>query len=331
MRFLLRKTEPADGHVRRLAGLDLARGLAVVAMVLYHLSWDLGYFHVSPVELAGSPLGRLCAHIIAMSFLALVGISLVLAQQSSLFQVKFWRRLAIIGISAAAISGVTFWIMPESWIFFGILHCIFVSSLIGFGLLDAPVLWLIGLSLAAITLPLLIANPIFDPLPLVWIGLGETVPPTNDFAPLFPSLGAVLAGMVLAKLKWQDADVTIKVANDNAPKTAAPWAKRALLWCGRHSLIIYLIHQPVLFGAFSLAYSAQPQTALFETECQSQCMAAGTAPKICIPACACMKQRLKSSGLWTKMMREPMDSDDEARISDMALICGESAKAHTAD
>jgi len=61
MTFLFRKTQPKSAQGQRLAGLDLARGLAVVAMVLYHLSWDLGYFHVSPVDLAGSYLGRLSA------------------------------------------------------------------------------------------------------------------------------------------------------------------------------------------------------------------------------------------------------------------------------
>ena len=326
MTSIFRKTGPAAPRIHRFAGLDLARGLAVIAMVLYHLSWDLGYFHISPVELAGSPLGHLSAHVIATVFLGLVGISLVLAGKAPQFEARFRRRLALIGASAAAISLITYVMMPESWIFFGILHCIFISSLIGYMLLNASVPLLIVLSFSAALLPVLVSTAQLDPLPLVWLGLSENLPATNDFAPLFPGLGAVLAGMVLAKLKWPNTDIAFSFANDNTPLRSAPPLKRGLLWCGRHSLAIYLIHQPVLFGAFMLAYPVEPVNAHFETECQSQCVSLGTAQNICIPACDCMKQRLQSSGLWTKMLRGTMNADDQTHLSEMALVCGESAR-----
>ncbi len=67
----------AAAPVRRLAVIDFARGVALLAMALYHLTWDLGFLRLTPENAALSSVGKASAHGIAGSFLVLVGISLV--------------------------------------------------------------------------------------------------------------------------------------------------------------------------------------------------------------------------------------------------------------
>lgn len=310
----------------RVAGVDLGRGLAVLAMVAYHLTWDLGYFHLVSGDPAGSPLGRFFAHSIAMSFLALVGISLVLAQRRANYMQKFWRRLAYVGAGAAAISLVTFLIMPEDWIFFGILHCIFISSLIGMLLNNRSVPMLVLLSVVALVLPEFDWPPVFNAPAFVWLGLGSELPRTNDFAPLFPSLSAVLAGMVLAKLVVHPPEF----ANDNMPPAVPSITMRFMNFCGRHSLAIYLLHQPLLFGAFlsltTLIGTSTPEVR-FESDCRNQCAVAGGPAPVCLNACACLTGEMKSADLWAPMLHGQIDAQRQSRISDLALICGQKARA----
>ncbi len=307
----------------RRPGIDIARGFAVLAMVAYHFTWDLGYFHVVEGYPAGSPTGRIAAHAIVNCFLALVGISLVLAENSLDFTRKFWRRQLILGVAAAAISLTTYLFMAESWIFFGILHCIFVCSLIGFVLRKANITALLGISVFAVLLPQLIAISAFDHPALVWLGLGRELPFTNDFAPLFPSLASVIAGMIYARLKFPHRPF----ANDNQQSRKPNAAQRFLKFCGRYSLAVYLIHQPLLFGAFmGLTTLVDTPERRFQADCHVQCTVSGGDTKVCTNACSCVMAEMKSGKLWPALVAGTLDDPGAARMSDFASLCGQKAK-----
>src|SRR3954454_3249220 len=74
---------------RRLPWIDAARGIAIAAMVVYHFSWDLRHFGFIAVDVTEQPGWRLFARVIAGSFLALVGVGLVLATRRGFN----WSRL----------------------------------------------------------------------------------------------------------------------------------------------------------------------------------------------------------------------------------------------
>jgi uncharacterized membrane protein len=65
-------------------------------------------------------------------------------------------------------------------------------------------------------------------------------PPTEDHVPLLPWFGVVLVGVALGA-----ALPRARVALDRMGRLSPRW----LGWLGRHSLLIYLVHQPVLIGA----------------------------------------------------------------------------------
>ena len=81
------------------------------------------------------------------------------------------------------------------------------------------------------------------PKGLNWIGLVTRKPVTEDYVPLLPWFGIVLAGMFAGK----------KIAQVKQSVAAWQWspagpAGRSLAWAGRHSLTIYMVHQPLLMG-----------------------------------------------------------------------------------
>ena len=92
----------------------------------------------------------------------------------------------------------------------------------------------------AFALPWWVQSPAFDPLWLVWTGLAETRPPMADYVPVFPWLAPCLAGVALAKLG----------ALPRLSVQPSPFL-RTITFPGRHSLIIYLAHQPLLIAGFT--------------------------------------------------------------------------------
>ena len=88
----------ADGGRHAQAGgrvdsVDVARGVALVAMAGYHLTWDLAALRPRIAALPFTPAMRLLSHAVASAFLALVGVSLALAHRERLNRPAFGRRL----------------------------------------------------------------------------------------------------------------------------------------------------------------------------------------------------------------------------------------------
>ncbi|MFH6782553.1 MULTISPECIES: DUF1624 domain-containing protein [Methylobacterium] len=307
---------------RRLALVDLARGVALAAMTLYHVTWDLGFLRLTPENAALSPVGRAAAHGIAGSFLALVGVSLVLARGRGGWR-PYLARLGRIALAAAAISLATFWLFPGAWIFFGILHCIALSSVLALPALAAP-LPVVGLAaalfLAGPTLAALAGAPAFLDAPgLLFLGLGATVPTSNDYVPLFPWFGFVLAGVCLGRLGR--GRLAASRLGAWAPRSAPA---RVAAAAGRHSLAVYLVHQPLLLGLlYGVAALTGPHPrageASFLREYRANCAEAGGSAAVCRVAARCVLVRLRGEGLWRA--GDGYTAEEQARAITVSRAC----------
>ena len=71
-------------RARRIDAVDCARGVALIGMAAYHLSWDLADFRLASPMLPFTPPMRLLSHVVASAFLLLVGVSLALAHRKGL-------------------------------------------------------------------------------------------------------------------------------------------------------------------------------------------------------------------------------------------------------
>jgi len=304
---------------RRIDAIDIARGVALLAMAVYHFAWDLEFFGYAAPGMTAFGNWKLFARCIASSFLFLVGVSLVLAHAGGVKWPSYWRRLAMVAGAAALISAATYVATPDTFIFFGILHQIALASLLGLAFLRLP--WLVTalLAVAVIAAPHYLRNAAFDHPALWWVGLSSRNPPSNDYVPLFPWFGAVLLGMAAAKLA-SAAGLFERLAGWRPGRWSGPFA-----FGGRHSLAVYLIHQPVLIGLLWLVAQIAPPppltpTARFTPACQASCTQTRDAD-FCIAYCACALERLQSEALLDSVLEGGQDADDASRLNEIAAAC----------
>lgn len=220
----------------RLPSVDIARGVALIGMAVFHFTFDLELFGWAAPGTVGQLGWMMFARTVAGSFVVLAGVSLVLAHGAGIRWRSFRRGTALVALAAGAVSVATWFVMPQMFVFFGILHIIAVSRVLGLAFLRVPVAGLVALGVAVWAAPYLISFEVFNPRYLAWIGFSSAVPLSIDLEPVFPWFGPFLLGMAVARL-WRPAG-----------GAHVGWLGGWMAWAGRHSLWIYLIHQPVLIS-----------------------------------------------------------------------------------
>jgi len=234
-------------------------------MVLYHLVFDLNLTGVQSFNLSSGfwfSLARTSASI----FLLLVGISLSLSHSRAvasgrrdgfgLHLVK--RSLWIFGL-AVGITLTTYLLIGEGFVVFGVLHLISISLLLAYPFLRVsspytiPVSVLFGL--ACVIAGLLLADTCAHHPWLLWLGLAPCGFYSFDYFPVLPWFGVVLIGAALGELLFGGYRRRIKL-----PDLSNSYPIRGLSLLGRHSLAIYLAHQPAIFALLLLGGASLPGT-----------------------------------------------------------------------
>lgn len=232
----------------RIPVIDLARGIALIAMAIFHFNFDLEFFGLEKRGYISQLHWVYFARSIASSFLILVGFSLALSHLNGILWRGFWQRLAKVTIAALAITIATYFATPDTFIFFGILHQIALASLLGLIFLRLP--WGAVAIIAAFFLLSKdqLRTELLDAPIWWWTGISEYIPRSSDYVPVFPWFGWVLAGIAIAKLSakrgWLNRLAGI---NLDQPQWFSSIA-RFLQILGRNSLIFYLVHQPIMIG-----------------------------------------------------------------------------------
>ena len=313
----------ASAPSRRVGAVDVARGVALLAMALYHGSWDLTYLGLANFDLFNDPLWLAARTGILGSFLILSGLSLVLsaegaaegAAEGGIDRTRFLRRFALLVLAAGGVTAVSMVMFPDSPIFFGVLHHMAVASLLGLALLRLPWPALVLLGVGVIVVGKTVALPVFDEPWLRWIGLMTFEPESNDYVPIFPWFGAFLFGMGLGRL-WRPAPAAVPGG------TPGRW----FAWAGRRSLLVYLIHQPVLFGLLSLlamGIGADPaDVRSFLTSCEATCTASGGDANHCAATCRCVSDELNRAGLWSGFINDRLTADASRKVDGIIQSCG---------
>jgi uncharacterized membrane protein len=303
----------------RIQAIDLARGAALVAMAVYHFTWDLEFFGYADPGLTSHGGWRLFARCIASSFLFLVGVSLVLAHGKGVRWPGFIRRLAMVAGAALAISVITYFAVPSGFIFFGILHQIALASVLGLAFLRLPAVVSLATAAAVVAAPYVLSSVLFDHPFLWWVGLSNTIPHSNDYVPLFPWFGAVLAGMAAAKI-GNATGLFDRLARMAPGKWSQP-----LVVAGQHSLAFYMIHQPVLIACvwlFSLFWPPSMETpqVRFRTACEATCDNTRS-EEFCAFYCACMLDRLERENALDSIFDSKQSDKISGKVQDMAAAC----------
>lgn len=271
------QAERSGAFSPRLQWVDIARGIALIAMVVYHFTWDLSFFGLIAPQTSVTGGWAIFARMIAVAFLFLTGFSLFLANRNGIRWKAFFKRFIIIVGAALLISVATYFTNPQAYVYFGILHEIALTSLVGLLFLRTPILINILVIIFILTLGVFLhsgmgdmagALAFFQRPVFSWTGLNFFPRPAADFVPFIPWFAAGLSGITVARilscfhwLKW--------LQNGIHPL----WLNKTMQWLGRHTLIIYLLHQPLLYGAVFLFVSAFPDATRVQMEesCVASC------------------------------------------------------------
>ncbi len=247
-------TKTVIGKRGRLWEVDAARGVAILMMILYHLTYDLDTFGGYGIE-STSGFWALFADTTASLFLFLVGVSLAISHtragaganrtNGNLITKYLLRGLGIFGYGM--ILTLVTWLAGVGVIAFGILHLIGVSIILAYPLLRFRLPNLV-LGLAVILVgEYMRLQGISSESP--WL-LPLGVVPENlfmpDYRPLLPWFGVVLLGLFFGNLLY-GRGYGVRDAGGNGPAFVRP-----LEFLGRHSLLIYLVHQPILVALLVL-------------------------------------------------------------------------------
>lgn len=236
----------------RIWEIDFLRGVAVMMMIAFHLLYDLNYFAgFSFVLHAG--FWFLFARLTAMIFVFLTGVSLALSHArvagkltpKEMTKKYVGRGFKIFGWGII-ITILTLFLLESGTIWFGVLHLIGISIIIARPLLRFRHLNLV-LGIAFIIIGLYLNAMSFDFPWLTPLGLRPVALYTMDYLPLFPWLGVVLLGLFFGNTVCKCSKAERIGKGGLIHKTARP-----LCFAGRHSLLIYLLHQPVLIGLIYL-------------------------------------------------------------------------------
>ena len=235
----------------RYALLDELRGLDLISMMLFHVCWDLVFlFDMNMGWYVGTP-GRLWQQSICWVFILLSGFCVPLGRHT--------LRRGTVG-AGAVVTLATLVFMPEGRVIFGVLTFLGTAMLLT-GVLEPllkKVMPAVGLAVSAVLFA------VCYPVSLGWVGLGgwKLMLPqslyanyftaffgfypdwfySTDYFGLLPWLFLFWAGYFLHS-------VVGRARMEPLRRSVCP----ALGWMGRHSLVLYLLHQPVIYGVLSAA------------------------------------------------------------------------------
>lgn len=221
---------------RRIWELDALRGFGILWVILLHFLFDLQLF--CGINLLERPLLQVVMQWGGEFFVLLSGLCATLGKQP-------FRRGVQIFAWAMAITFVT-WVMAklgfmgeDMVIRFGVLHLLGLCMILWTVAGKLPT-WL----LALLGLALVVLGKWFETVTvhtgwLFPLGLTTARFTSGDYFPLMPHLGWFFLGAVIGRTLYKK------------KQSLFPQGKPGpLCWCGRHSLLLYLLHQPVIYGIF---------------------------------------------------------------------------------
>ncbi|MFO8077478.1 MAG: heparan-alpha-glucosaminide N-acetyltransferase [Thermoplasmatota archaeon] len=228
--------------------IDAYRGIAIIMMILYHILFDINFLDLYQINLH-LPAFRLFLYPIGTSFLLLVGISLTISYskhnktktEKEVFIHVFKRGIKIF-FYGLLITFITYLLLGEGYIVFGVLHCIGISILLSYPFLkNKKVIVNLATGVILIILGIILRFFVFDFNFLLWLGFIPRHFYTLDYFPLLPWFGVVLIGISLGKIFYKKNKRSFHI-NDYSEKSVI----FLLSYLGRHSLLIYLFHQPII-------------------------------------------------------------------------------------
>lgn len=235
----------------RLWEVDTLRGVAIILMVFYHFTWDLVYFGWSQANLLVGPW-QWFARGIATIFIFVLGVSLTLSDaretqrlgQPPSFMKYLGRGGKVFGLGLI-VTVSTYFFIGHGFVIFGILHLLGAAIILAYPFLRSNRWVSLGAGLLVIVAGMLVDSWVVSYPWLIWLGIKQASRYMVDYYPLLPWFGLALLGIFAGYSLYPQG-----VRRFPLPNLAALTPIRGLRFLGRHALLIYVLHQPILIGLF---------------------------------------------------------------------------------
>lgn len=223
----------------RIWELDALRGVCILCVIVVHFLFDLSFF--GGLDLTLPAWYVFIQEYGGAIFVVLSGVCVTLGSKSV-------RRGLIVFACGMLITAVTYGMYrlgisgADVVVKFGVLHLLGVCMLVypAFKKLPPAALALLGLAIAITGYAIrgvVVPQHWLFPLGLTYEGFTS-----SDYFPLFPQLGYFLIGAAIGKTAYREKRTFLPGAFQQTP------VARFFCWCGRQSLFIYLLHQPIVYG-----------------------------------------------------------------------------------
>lgn len=238
----------AVARKKRIRLLDCIRGFTILSMVAFHACYDLAYLEGAPLGwFTSTPFQDIWRASISWVFLLLAGWMTTLSSDNA-------RRAAVYSVAAFAVYAVTTASSVDTGVSFGIMFCMAACTTV-FALCSRQIDRLDpkgGLAICLLLFALTYAVPrsSYAIEGLAWLGLPSPTFASGDYYPLVPYGFMYAAGHFAARLLC---GMRMRRGDDPYPDWMLEDPCPPLSAIGRHSLLIYLLHQPILLLVFSLA------------------------------------------------------------------------------
>lgn len=216
--------------MKRIYELDLLRGIGIIAVVIFHFAWNICSKY--KLEIINSAWVGILVNIFSGMLIFVSGASAQLGRNT------LKRGLAVFGCGLI-VTAATYIVIPDSFIRFGILH------LLGVSMITAAAVKKLGFSgmITGCAACVFIAAGIFvselrvNTPYLFWLGLVTENYSAADHFPVLPWMGIFFAGYTFSVRFYKDR---------RSPFTKGRYKNNLFSAAGRHSLAVYMIHQPIL-------------------------------------------------------------------------------------
>ncbi len=228
--------------------IDFLRGIAIILMIIFNYSFTLRFLNIQ-IMWNGWFFWSALPRLIASIFIILVGVSLTLSYSRAIKHFSgielnkkyIFRGLRIFSYGILVTLG-TWVFLKEGYIIFGILHFIGLSIILAYPLLRYGFGNLL-IGLALIVLGAYLSNLTFPFYWLLWMGFTPENFYTIDYFPLLPWFGVVLIGVFFGNYFYPDGKRNFKLKDFSNYSII-----KFLTFLGQRSLLIYLMHQPLLLA-----------------------------------------------------------------------------------
>jgi len=221
--------------------IDAVRGVAVLLMIAYHAAFDITYF-----TSGNTPFWF--ATIVASLFIITSGISLSISYSRGGNFSKFAKRGLKLLILGFLITGISYLLLKEGAIVFGIIHFFAVSSFLIYIFLKylKGSLSHLFVGILIIIIGVFISGVVYENSYFLWLGLKPAGFYSFDYFPLLPWFGLFFIGIFLGKNLYPKGKRNFKIFTLKG-KTAY-----FATFLGKHSLVIYFMHQPIILLVLAL-------------------------------------------------------------------------------